>query len=454
MRSVTRVISSLPISLGCRKLRVVGPNSGGRGGGVDGGGTDRGLGKRRLLLDRGRRAGGCAFRSRRRPPNSGVGRSATTGRPGATTRASSPRSAARCSFGSTVPAGGRPGRTRSAAMGIGNQGPRRGGPDEIALLDAPWELLARADRPLALDPMQLFIVARRVGDVRSPLAAEHADLQLMFMAAAPQGQHELDFEAEEAAILEATKRLPLRLVVEETGNNTYLGERLTSDEGPFEALHLSCHGDNDPALGPILLLEDPEGGEDRSSPGAIVEALGADPPPLVFLSACRRRNMAAGRRAEWEANRGARPAKAGADPTSRRPSRGNWRPGSPTGRAGPRSPPRGMRQVARAGQSRSRGARPRAGKLAVRSAGRAAHPACRGRSGAHSRDADAKRRADRGAGGLSPGARRRALGLRTRGDPRSRLLLTSRYDVRLPDGRGNDRAAGLVRVPLRPMDAR
>jgi tetratricopeptide (TPR) repeat protein len=36
----------------------------------------------------------------------------------------------------------------------------------------------------------------------------------------------------------------------------------------------------------------------------------------------------------------------------------------------------------------------------------------------------------------------------------SRLLLTSRYDFRLPDGRGDDLAAALVRVPLAPMRAR
>ena len=161
------------------------------------------------------------------------------------------------------------------------------GADEPAPLDAPWELLARGDGPLALDALQLFVVSRRVGAPAAPRAPRHADLQLMFMAAAPQGQHELDFEAEEAAILEATERLPLRLVVEETGNRTFLGERLNADEGPFEALHLSCHGDIDPKAGPVLLLETAEGGADKAGPGELVAALGADPPELVFLSACR-----------------------------------------------------------------------------------------------------------------------------------------------------------------------
>ena len=161
------------------------------------------------------------------------------------------------------------------------------GVSETALLDAPWELLARADGPLALDALQLFVVARRVGEPGTPFTPRHADLQLMFMAAAPQGQRELDFEAEDSAILQATQRLPLRLVVEETGSKDFLGERLNSDEGPFEALHLSCHGDIDAKAGPVLLLESAEGGEDKAEPGALVAALGANAPGLVFLSACR-----------------------------------------------------------------------------------------------------------------------------------------------------------------------
>src|SRR5271156_1081159 len=102
-----------------------------------------------------------------------------------------------------------------------------GGVEEEALLDAPWELLSRADGPpLAFDDIQLFIVARRIGAKAAPLEPRHGDLQLMFMAAAPEGQNELDFEAEETAILEATRLLPMRVVVEETGALDFLGARL------------------------------------------------------------------------------------------------------------------------------------------------------------------------------------------------------------------------------------
>ena len=44
----------------------------------------------------------------------------------------------------------------------------------------------------------------------------------MFMAAAPEGASSLDFEAEEAGILEATKTLAMRLVVEESGALPFL----------------------------------------------------------------------------------------------------------------------------------------------------------------------------------------------------------------------------------------
>jgi hypothetical protein len=41
-----------------------------------------------------------------------------------------------------------------------------------------------------------------------------------------------------------------------------------------------------------------------------------------------------------------------------------------------------------------------------------------------------------------------------RASTQSRLLLTSRYEFRLPDGVGGDLAASLVRVPLKPMAPR
>jgi hypothetical protein len=110
-----------------------------------------------------------------------------------------------------------------------------GEPLARAMLDAPWELLARKDGYLADDAVQVFELTRRIGVEDEPVVPQFSDLQLMFMAAAPQGEQVLAFEEEEAAILAATAGLPIHLVVEESGAARFLGHRLDLD-GPFEAL--------------------------------------------------------------------------------------------------------------------------------------------------------------------------------------------------------------------------
>jgi hypothetical protein len=159
---------------------------------------------------------------------------------------------------------------------------------EVALLDAPWELLAWENGPLALDELRLFSVTRRIGAPTPVWVPRHSDLQLMFMAAAPEGHSELDFEREEAAILEATQGdAQVRVVVEETGVLKFLKVRLASNEGPCEVVHLLCHGDIVEERRPVLMLETPEGDVDPAAPGQILQALGAESPPLVVLAACR-----------------------------------------------------------------------------------------------------------------------------------------------------------------------
>ncbi|MBL3552683.1 tetratricopeptide repeat protein [Rhodovulum sulfidophilum] len=163
-----------------------------------------------------------------------------------------------------------------------------------ALLAAPWEILHDKTAFLALDRMKNFLPLRRVVPEGPGAAPGHRDLSMLFMAAAPEGQHELDYEAEEAAILEATRdrntgRPLVHLAVEESGELEVLGDRHKT-AGPFEILHLSCHGDIGKVGGetrPVLLLETATGGEDIVTPEKLTDALGQTPPPLLFLSACR-----------------------------------------------------------------------------------------------------------------------------------------------------------------------
>lgn len=183
-----------------------------------------------------------------------------------------------------------------ATTWVKGTGPRRleiaveetGSPAAIALLDLPWELLVEQNDFLAGDPTQPFVVFRSIHRTphATPPPPRHRDLAVMFMAASPAGQQELSYEDEEAAILDATERLPLQLVVEESGCADFLKERW-AQEGPFEALHLSCHGTILATGEPVLLLETPEGNGTTVQPGELIATLGEEQATLLFLSACR-----------------------------------------------------------------------------------------------------------------------------------------------------------------------
>jgi hypothetical protein len=156
---------------------------------------------------------------------------------------------------------------------------------ERTLLDVPWELLAPKGIYLASDNDRLFRVTRRLGGLGTLASPEFRDLSLLFMAAEVEGQGVLSYEQEEAAILQATKGLDLNLMVEESGAIEFLLQRL-AQEGPFDALHLSCHGNIERGE-PFICLESAEGREDRVKIAALSDALGEKKPALVFLSACR-----------------------------------------------------------------------------------------------------------------------------------------------------------------------
>ncbi|MFJ5561723.1 CHAT domain-containing protein, partial [Streptomyces sp. NPDC093250] len=159
-----------------------------------------------------------------------------------------------------------------------------------ALLRAPYELLATPEGGFLSEAPKLFAVARRLGYPSPAQALDGYRLGVAFMASAPRGQHELDFEAEEMAILNAVGETSLDLVVEDSGNPEHLGLRL-SELGGMPVVHLSCHGlhnwrpgPDGPAT-PVLLMEDDLGDGRPTSADALVGLL-TPRPRLVFVSAC------------------------------------------------------------------------------------------------------------------------------------------------------------------------
>jgi hypothetical protein len=166
-------------------------------------------------------------------------------------------------------------------------------PDASArtVLQAPWELLADGQGYLAENTSLGFAPARRLGERREAAKLDEYRLGIVFMAAAPEGVQDLDYEAEEAAIL-TTAHEGVDLYVEDSGDPEELGRRLSEFESRPPVLHLSCHGHNATQATPgaqpqpMLILEDAHGDARPTTAAGLIECLGTERPRLVMLSAC------------------------------------------------------------------------------------------------------------------------------------------------------------------------
>lgn len=105
----------------------------------------------------------------------------------------------------------------------------------LGLAHLPWELLHKNVLPVRK-------VQHNQNDV---IAVQNRPLRLLFMATSPEypGIASLQFEQEEANILEATKKQPLALVVEESGWVEELANLVQSyPPDYFDVFHLTGHG--------------------------------------------------------------------------------------------------------------------------------------------------------------------------------------------------------------------
>jgi tetratricopeptide (TPR) repeat protein len=161
---------------------------------------------------------------------------------------------------------------------------------ENRLRHLPWELLYSGGH-LCGHAHQRFTPVRRVNGRCAADQPQPANrpLRVLFMAASPEDVLPvLDFEAEEARILEATRHRPLELAVEESGSLEGLREQVTAVEaGYFDVFHLSGHAGTGKTGKPVFVLEDSFGFRHEADAGELAEAFNHRWPRLLFLSGCR-----------------------------------------------------------------------------------------------------------------------------------------------------------------------
>ncbi|MBH8572700.1 tetratricopeptide repeat protein, partial [Nostocaceae cyanobacterium CENA369] len=160
------------------------------------------------------------------------------------------------------------------------------------LAHLPWEVLHDGvsflvERVPAVVPVR-WVSDSAVKKLTIDGEPENRALQVLFMATSPLNvEPVLDFEGEEARILEATKRQPLALTVEESGCLSELGYLVDSyDSNYFDVLHLTGHATFQDGQ-PCFITETPTGEADYASAFDIAQELQFRLPKLIFLSGCR-----------------------------------------------------------------------------------------------------------------------------------------------------------------------
>ncbi len=160
------------------------------------------------------------------------------------------------------------------------------------LAHLPWEVL-HDGKSFLMERKPATIPVRWVKDEDDrQLAFENEPanraLNVLFMATAPRGiEPELKFEAEEGHILEATKRIPLSLTVEESGCLTELGYLVEGHERDyFDVIHLTGHAEFRDGK-PRFITETEFGDPEYSIAEDIATELEFQLPKLIFLSGCQ-----------------------------------------------------------------------------------------------------------------------------------------------------------------------
>jgi len=166
--------------------------------------------------------------------------------------------------------------TPGLAIDVGADGP---------LCQLPWEVLAEGGNFLV---DSLLAPVRRVSRSGAAPEVQNRPLRVLLMACSPEdGQPVLDFEQEEGLVLDATRKQPIELLVEESGSLAGLEREIESFEsGHFDVFHLSGHAGVIEGR-PKFLMEDEFGRRQDAEAENIAAAFAGRWPRLLFLSGCR-----------------------------------------------------------------------------------------------------------------------------------------------------------------------
>ncbi|MGB7439936.1 MAG: CHAT domain-containing protein [Coleofasciculaceae cyanobacterium] len=170
----------------------------------------------------------------------------------------------------------------------------------LGLAHLPWELLHNGTGFLE-NVLPVRKVQHNQNDV---IGKQNRPLRLLFMATSPEypGIAPLQFEQEEANILQATKKQPLALVVEESGSVEELANLVQSyPPDYFDVFHLTGHGiiytEKDFKLllpqgkkiadyTPCFITEDEIGNLELTTAEDLAKAFKTRFPRVIFLSGC------------------------------------------------------------------------------------------------------------------------------------------------------------------------
>lgn len=164
-------------------------------------------------------------------------------------------------------------------------------PANAHLSKLAWELLHHNKAYFCANLHKPFTPLRLVSSDQQAVETANRPLRLLFMASSPENvKPVLNFEKEEALILEATRKSNLELVVEESGSLEGLAERLSyGDESErFDVVHITGHADIHEKQ-PVFVLENEFGDMQLANADEIASVFSRYGrfPRLLFLSGCK-----------------------------------------------------------------------------------------------------------------------------------------------------------------------